>query len=105
MSEQSVEKTHTPPNCPKCEKPLDRVLCKTVELYFFEPESGTYDEKPDDIGNSHECPHCNADLSDVFPSGVVSYNTEIDECKSCNHTASYDENCEGCRTYHKKATI
>jgi phage FluMu protein Com len=63
----------TPPKCPNCGKSLTRVLENDYKTYVFEPRSGTY--RLDEVAGYIEthCPHCDADLGDLFEEGACNY--------------------------------
>jgi uncharacterized protein YbaR (Trm112 family) len=63
----------SPPKCPYCKKRLVEVLENDYKTYVFNPASRTY--RIHELKGEIEmfCPHCDAELYDVFPDGVCNY--------------------------------
>jgi ribosomal protein L37AE/L43A len=60
-----------PPVCPDCGEPLKSVIWE-VDPDHYEFKNGSYTLKTEG-GGVTRCPHCEADLSDLFPEGPVNY--------------------------------
>jgi hypothetical protein len=65
-----------PPICPDCLTHLARVNETEHNSYRFNPLTGLYDEDRCAGSLDISCPHCDADLADVFPDGACNHITE-----------------------------
>ena len=70
------KKEYYPPVCPVCGNPLYQVNEDVLELYEFDADTGKYREVQE-AGTTGTiaiyCPHCENDLSELFPEGVCNY--------------------------------
>jgi uncharacterized protein with PIN domain len=71
LNESDIRMKRSPPRCPYCKERLVEVHEDDHSTYVFDPSSGTY--KFDDGELESYCPHCDAELYDVFPDGVCNY--------------------------------
>lgn len=60
-----------PPSCPGCGKPLQTVRWE-VDSDLYKWDGKGYTLANEGAGYTR-CPHCDADLSELFPDGPVNY--------------------------------
>jgi ribosomal protein L34E len=66
-----AKQEQSPPNCPECGEALTTVRWEVdSDLYRWSVNKYSLSSEG---GGTTRCPHCDADVSDLFPDGPVNY--------------------------------